>query len=286
MFKLFGNKKLFLLLLGLIFFTALMGISSIEKRDNLIWPEKFLKDSVSWMQGLIYRPAGYIAGFFENIGDLRVIHEENKTLKLTLSQYARDRAKLNTLEEENRRLTEALQFTEEQKGLNNYKFHIAHVVAVNPDAFNDTITINLGSKHGMKQNMLVTTTEGLIGRISEVNPLFATVQLLTDFNDQFNNSIGIAATVLGSEESFGIIQSYDEKENVLIMSQVNQNDTLKEGDIIITSGLGKLFPEGIEIGTVLSREVGDYGLTHIAKIAPAAKFDNFREVFVVEKPGM
>ncbi|NDI34032.1 rod shape-determining protein MreC [Chengkuizengella sediminis] len=286
MFKLFGNKKLFLLLLGLIFFTALMGISSIEKRDNLIWPEKFLKDSVSWMQGLVYRPAGYIAGFFENIGDLRVIHEENKTLKLTLSQYARDRAKLNTLEEENKRLTEALQFTEEQKELNNYKFHIAHVVAVNPDAFNDTITINLGSKHGMKLNMLVTTTDGLIGRISEVNPLFSTVQLLTDFNDQFNNSIGIAATVLGSEESFGIIQSYDEKENVLIMSQINQNDILKEGDIIITSGLGKLFPEGIEIGTVLSREVGDYGLTHIAKITPAAKFDNLREVFVVEKPGM
>ncbi|NBI29778.1 rod shape-determining protein MreC [Chengkuizengella marina] len=286
MFKLFGNKKLFLLLLGLIFFTALMGISSIEKRDNLIWPEKFLKDSVSWMQGLIYRPAGYIAGFFENIGDLRVIHEENKTLKLTLSQYARDRAKLNTLEEENKRLTEMLQFTEEQKELNNYKFHIAHVVAVNPDAFNDTITINLGSKHGMKLNMLVTTTDGLIGRISEVNPLFSTVQLLTDLNDQFNNSIGISATVLGSDQSFGIIQSYDENENVLIMSQINQNDTLKEGDIIITSGLGKLFPEGIEIGTVLSREVGDYGLTHIAKIAPSAKFDNLREVFVVEKPGM
>ncbi|MDP5272728.1 rod shape-determining protein MreC [Chengkuizengella axinellae] len=286
MFKLFGNKKLILLLLGLIFFTALMGISSIEKRDNFIWPEKFLKDSVSWMQGLIYRPAGYIAGFFENIVDLKVIHEENKALKLTLSQYARDRAKLNRLEEENERLMEELQFTEEQKKINDYKFHIAHVVSINPDAFNDTITINLGSEHGMELNMLVTTTDGLIGRISEVTPLNATVQLLTDFNDQFNNSIGISATVLGSEESFGIIQSYDEKENVLIMSQINQNDILKEGDVIITSGLGKLFPEGIEVGTVLSREVGDFGLTHIAKIKPAAKFENLMEVFVVEKPGM
>ncbi|MBO9599428.1 MAG: rod shape-determining protein MreC, partial [Cohnella sp.] len=50
------------------------------------------------------------------------------------------------------------------------------------------------------------------------------------------------------------------------------------------SGLGNVFPKGIIIGTVDSRQVGVFGLTHTAVITPAAKFDHLREVFVVVVP--
>src|SRR5690606_16323982 len=114
MIKLFGNKRLLISLIGLILFIALMGVT-LGNRGAVTWPEKMLQDTVAWMQGLIYKPAGYIAGFFEDVGSLHELHQENETLKRTLAHYARDTARMNVLEAENERLKEALEFTERQK---------------------------------------------------------------------------------------------------------------------------------------------------------------------------
>jgi rod shape-determining protein MreC len=135
--------------------------------------------------------------------------------------------------------------------------------------------------------MAVTTVDGLIGRVVRVAPFHSTVQLITNLNDKANNTKSIAATVLGNEEaSFGIIQSYDRAEGVLLMTKISQDDPLKVGDIIVSSGLGQVFPKGLVIGEVVEREVGEFGITHVAKIKPAADFSRLYEVFVVEMPEM
>jgi rod shape-determining protein MreC len=94
----------------------------------------------------------------------------------------------------------------------------------------------------------------------------------------------VSATVLGKEsESFGIIE-YDEVTGTLQMTKIDEADPLAKDDKVITSGVGSVFPRGIIIGTVVSRQVGDFGLTHTAIIKPAAQFDHLREVFVVVVP--
>ncbi len=292
MFKLLGNKRLFILLIGLIFFIALMGLT-LNKREPVTWPEKFVKDSISWMQGLIYRPARYIAGFFEDIHDLRVVYEENKALKRTLAQYARDTVRLNELEAQNKRLKEALGFTERQKQYDNYTYRIAEIVAVSPDPNNSTLVINLGEKDGIKENMAVVSVDGLVGRVVRVFPFHANVQPLTNLSDVSsgeNHTKAIAATIKGKEtESFGIIESYDEAKGILIMNKISQNDQMQVGDTVVTSGLGQVFPHGIVIGTVASRKVGAFGITYTANVKPAVDFTklgHLREVFVIEKPEM
>jgi rod shape-determining protein MreC len=298
LFKLLGNKRLVFLMLGFVFFMALMGFT-LGQREQMTWPEKFLQDSVSFMQSLLYKPAGYIAGFFEDVGNLHIVYEENQVLKRTLSQYARDTAKLNELKAQNERLTAALEFTERQKRLNRYRWRIAEVVGVSPDPFNNTIKINLGEKDGIQENWAVVSVDGLIGRVVRVSPFYSNVQLITDINVRVNNTKAIAATVAGKEsESFGMIESYElpgkdlvEKyrlprgQRYLIMSKIQSADPLQIGDTIVTSGLGGVFPRGIEIGTVVSREVGDFGITHTAMVKPSSQFRNLREVFVVEVPG-
>lgn len=285
MFKL-GNKKLFVLLLCFIIFIALMGLT-LEERVNTTWTEKFVVDSVSWTQGLFYKPAGYVAGFFKDIKKLNTVYEENKVLKRTLSQYARDRARLNTLEYENERLMEALQFTEKQKGMNDYTFRIAQVVSYSTDSFNHTLRINLGLQDQIHENMAVATPDGLIGRIMRVTEFHSTVQLISNIDEQTVNTKAIAATVQGKEHiSYGIIENYDEQDGVLLMTKIEQDDPLEVGDVVVTSGIGQVFPKGVVLGTVSSREVGEYGITHTAKIKPAAQLDHLREVFVIEVPEM
>ncbi|PZE19972.1 rod shape-determining protein MreC [Paenibacillus xerothermodurans] len=282
--KLFGNKRLLILLLGFICFIALMGLT-LGNRERMSWPERFITDTVSWTQGLFYKPAGYIAGFFEDIGQLRTIFEENKVLKQTLTKYARDTTRLNDLEQENIRLQEALGFTERQKQANNYTFRIAQVVAVNPDMLNNTIRINLGEKDGVKPNMAVMSVEGLVGRVTQVTPFYSIVQLLKGVDDTSNESKAISVTIKGKEnESFGILERYDLPTEKLIMTKIYPNDTMQPGDIVMTSGLGQVFPKGIEVGKVVSVGPGNFGISLEAVVEPFAPFDHLREVFVVITP--
>jgi rod shape-determining protein MreC len=286
-----GNKRLFFLLLGMILFIALMGLT-LGNRTRLSWPEKFLKDTVSFTEGLFYKPAGYIAGFFEDIRELRTIYEENKELKLTLTQYARDTQRLNELEAQNKRLKEALDFTERQKQANNYRYRIAEVVDASPDAFNHTITINLGEKDGIKPDMAVTTVDGLLGRVRTVSGFYSTVQLLNDMNDTDNNTKAISVTVKGKESSsFGVIESYEKDKNTgneyLVMTKVEQADPthpLAVGDTVVTSGLGQVFPPGIMVGKIVSIGEGEFGITPKVQVKPFASFTHIQEVFVVEVP--
>lgn len=269
-----------------MFFIAIMGITQAN-REAITWPEKWIADTVTWTQSIFNAPAAYVAGVFKDIRVMGDIYDENKALKKTLALYAKDVARLNKLEQENERLKEALQFTERQKARDNYIYRIAHVVSRSTDVYNNTIRIDLGSEDGIKENMAVTTDRGLIGRTVRVSSFYSTVELITNLELNEDNVKAISATVQGNETSFGIIQSYDRQKKTLLMTKIRHEDPLKEGDVIITSGLGGVFPKGLVIGTVVSRSAGELGtITHTAEIAPAAEFDplSLHEVFVVEVP--
>jgi rod shape-determining protein MreC len=282
LFKLMGNRKMLALMLFLILFVALFGIT-LGSREKLTLPERFVRDTVSWTQGLFNQPARFLAGLFEDIRDIRVTYDENKALRMTLAQYAKDTMKLNDLESQNVRLKDLLGFTERQKALNNYKYHVAEVVAYSPDSYSKVLNINIGAKDGIRKNMAVMSVDGLIGRIMATSEFYSTVQLLTG-NDSDNTAKGIAATVKGKEnESFGIV-SYDIDKQMLAMTKIPQTDPIAVDDIIITSGLGQVFPRGIVIGKVVSKEVDKFGLNYMAYIQPSANFTHLREVLVVEVP--
>lgn len=271
-------------MIGLIVFIAVMGFS-LGKREKLSWPENFIGDSVTFVQQWFYKPAGYIAGLFEDVRTMRDIYQENEQLRILASRYARDRITYNFLQQENERLMDALDFTERQKNMYKYKYVIAQVVAADLDPNNLAFKINLGSTDGIKPDMAVVSTDGLVGLVSRVFPLYSTVTPITQLNPDSPNPRAISATVVDKEgKSFGIVEDYDKGTGMLLMNRIAENDPLAEGDVVITSGLGNVFPRGLEIGTVESRQVGDFGLTYTAAIKPSAKLDRLTEVFVVIPP--
>src|SRR5690606_13797277 len=155
-----------------------MGLT-LNDNGRMTWPEKFVKDTLSFAQGLIYKPIAGVAGFFENVQSLRMIYDENAVLKRKLNDYVRDTTRLNFLEDQVTQLEEALAFTERQKKSNRYIWRYAEVIAASPDPFVHTININLGEQDGIRVNMPAATVDGLIGRVVAVAPFTSTVQLLT-----------------------------------------------------------------------------------------------------------
>ncbi len=268
-------------MIGLILFIALMGFTL--GRTRLTWPEKFLNDAFGTVQGALYRPVGAVADFFRDLGRLSDVYKENEQLRLTVAQYTQDQIRFNLLEADNKRLQEKLNFTEQQKNMDNYRYLIAQVVGSTSNPYEKTVTINLGSRDGVKPEMAVRTVDGLVGLVSTVKTFTSTVTLITNLDANTSKGTPVSATFLGKPESFGIIE-YDVEIGTLQMTKIDENDKPAEGDKVITSGLGSLFPKGIIIGTVKSSQVGDFGLTYTAVIEPAAKFDHLREVFVIVVP--
>lgn len=267
-------------MIGLIVFIAIMGFTL--SRTKLTWPEKFVVDAVGTVQGALYRPVAAVAEFIGDLGRLSDVYQENIKLRQTLAQYAKDQIKYNFIEAENERYKEQLGFTERQKQLYDYRYLIAQVVGSSSNPLDRTIRINLGERDGIRPDMAVTTTDGLVGLISRVSEFTSTVEPITGLDAESATDVQVAATVFGKEQlSFGIVDAYDSATGLLQMTKIDENDPMAVGDTVITSGLGNLFPRGIVIGTVTNRQVGDYGLTQKATIAPAAKFDHLREVFVV-----
>ncbi|GIO39873.1 cell shape-determining protein MreC [Paenibacillus antibioticophila] len=284
LFKLLSNKRLFIMLIGLILFIAVMGFT-LGPRTSLSWPEKFVKDTVGFVQYIFYKPAGAIAGFFEDISNLRNLQKENEELKIALAHYTRDKARFNWIEQENARLQNDLDFTNAQKEQYNYTWKIAHVISVNDDPVNRTIVLNIGGREGVKEGMAVSSAEGLVGVVSHVSNFTSTVKLVTTMDAMDPNSNGIAVTAQGKEnEVFGVIETYDLSSGTFQMSRIEDPKPLAKDDLIVSSGIGGVFPRGMIIGKVLDIHVGEYGLTYTATVKPAASFTDWKELFVVFEP--
>lgn len=270
--------------MGLILFIAVMGFT-LGSRTNLSWPEKFVKDTVGFIQYVFHKPAGYIAGFFEDVSELKALQEENEQLKIALAHYTRDKARFNFIEQEYKRLQDDLDFTKQQKELYDYTWKIAQVISVNNDPVNTTIVINIGRREGVKEGMAVSSSEGLVGVVSHVSNFSSTVKLATTMDARDPNSNGIAVTAQGKENDvFGVIESYDKETGTFLMSRIEDTKTLAKDDLIVSSGIGGVFPRGMIIGKVKDIQVGEFGLTYTATITPAASFADWKELFVVFVP--
>jgi rod shape-determining protein MreC len=280
----FGNKRLIIVLAGLVLLITVVGFTSRE-RANLTWPEMFFKDTFSVVQGIFYRPAQAFSRFVQELGDAYHVYQENRALKASLDQYAQVTAELRSLKAENERLRELLQA---KSTLRDYHFRFAEVVARNSDNWNNVITIDKGLKHGIKKDMAVMTAKGLIGRVQSVANFSATVELLTSFE----RSNHISAYILTEQtvngvKTFrpvtGVVEEYDPRERLLIMRKIPWGIKIEAKQQVITSGMGGVIPPNLPIGYVVRVEPDDYGLTQTAYIQPSADFSQLNEVMVVER---
>ncbi|WP_310551423.1 rod shape-determining protein MreC [Paenibacillus glufosinatiresistens] len=285
MFKLLGNKRLFIMLMTLVLFIVVMGFS-LGTRKSLSWPENFVRDTTGFVQSLFYKPAGAIAGFFEDVGNLKDMAEENERLKIVVAQYARDKVNYNLIKAQNQEYEKLLRFTKAQENKYNYEYHYAQVVSITTEPGNSTLVIDLGSRDGVKPNMSVISEKGMVGIVSQVSKFTSTVKLVTmmDSSDP-NSQPPIAATAVGKvDKTFGMIENYDPETDRLIMTRIDANDPIAKGDQVVSSGIGGVYPRGLIIGTVESVKTSDYGLTRTAIIDPAAKYEDWKQLLVVFTP--
>ncbi len=249
----------------------------MKERENITWPEQFLHDAVGWTQTVFYKPAHFVAGFFETVIEMKDIYEQNKVLKLQLNDYDLLASRVKDLKRENETLRKSL---DKKEALTDYKVWQATVVGRSPDRWYQTVKINKGHQSGIKPDMAVISADGLIGKVDKVSPFHSSIELISS-HDPSNR---ISAVVQGEKGPvFGLIQGYDQKQKVLLMKMIPIDQELKKGQTVTTSGLGGIFPKGLEIGKVVKVEPDKVEPTQTAYIEPAADLYDIHHLMVVDR---
>ncbi len=199
------------------------------------------------------------------------LRHENDTLRDQNLRLSLELLKLREAQLENARLHALLHFKSLQAAKKSYI--AARVIARNPARIANTILIDAGTDEGIQARMPVVTADGLVGRIVEVHGYTAIVQLLID------HSCRVSAVVQRHSRVNGIVSFED---GTFYLKNVSLRGDIKVGDLIVSSGLGELFPKGLYVGQVV--KVGDeaQGLFREVILAPGVNFHNLEEVFVLK----
>ncbi|KAF0819374.1 MULTISPECIES: rod shape-determining protein MreC [Cytobacillus] len=272
----FLNKRLIILLVSIIILVALIGFS-LKDRENLTWPEQFLKDTTGFIQNAVSSPVNYVAGFFENVEDLQNTYKENKDLKTRLDELARLESEVQRLKKDNTELREIL---DKKDSLSEFEPKQATVIGRNPDRWHELLIINKGKNAGIEPNMAVITSKGLIGKVKSSNTFTSTVQLLSSMDPTNRISAEIQA---GENNFFGLIEGYDKEKGLLLLKRIPYDAKVEKDQNVITSGLGGVFPKSLSIGKVVDVVPDEFGLTQTAYVKPGADFYDIGHVMVVKR---
>src|SRR5215475_9564056 len=147
----------------------------------------------------------------------------------------------------------------------------ARVIATSPDANSAVVFIDRGQREGVKKNMGVITPDGVVGKVIESFSGTAQVLLVTDRDS------GVGAMI---EESR--IQSPVKGlgEPLLNMSYVSNDDEVKIGERVVTSGMDRIFPRDLPVGTIVEVKQGSPPFKYI-RVRPAAQIEKLEEVIVL-----
>lgn len=183
-----------------------------------------------------------IASPFAAVGDwfsgLGVSRKEMDALAAQNDQLKSRLADLEEARQENERLRALVQFAEERK-LTKLG---ARVIGRPTSAWEGAVVIDRGSADGVVRGMPVLALQGLVGQVEEVSVNSSTVRLITD------SQSGVAA-MIQSNRAVGVVQG--SIDHTLSMNFVEKKSVPKVGDVVITSGLGGVYPKGLVVGDVI-----------------------------------
>lgn len=150
-----------------------------------------------------------------------------------------------------------------QKRFHTEHAHIAHVISRTLERNNQSLLINRGSLHGIKNNMIVLADNALVGKIINVYPWYARVQLITD------PACKVAAHC-AQTNAHGIAHGLG-KNNKTMLEHVSHLDEIKVGDVVVSSGKGLIFPQGFALGKVAQVETKH--VHHEVQLQPLCDFE-------------
>lgn len=270
--KFFKNKLAVTVVVLSVSFLGIIVFS--VKRDNKSFIESGAGAALNPIQKVFYKIGDSVKGTVDFAVNFSKVKKENDELRGKNDEYENMEIEYNSLKEENEKLRDMVDFKEQ---FSDYDYLGTNVIGKVGNSFLDGYQIDKGSNYGVEVGMVVTTSKGLVGQITSVSSNSAIVQSLA------NENISVAAKVQSTNEITGVVKGYKNSRNKLLAKVYHLpiDSEVKEGDVILTSGLGKVYPKDLKIGKVVSIDEDKGKVMKIATIEPYVDFNKLEEMFIV-----
>ncbi|OUS31730.1 rod shape-determining protein MreC [Gammaproteobacteria bacterium 45_16_T64] len=253
-------------------FCAVLSIMLIfvDHRTDMLKPVRY---SLSFLlvpiQYISDTPARIASWSSDSVKSRETLEKENIALANQVRLLERRVQKLASTIAENKRLKELMN----SSAIVDDRVIVGEIIGVDPDPYRHEVIINKGARDDLYEGQAVLDADGLMGQIVEVGPITSRVLLISDTTHGLPvhaNRNGVRAIAVGS----GVLDK-------LKLIHVPDTADLKEGDLLVSSGLGGRFPKGYPVGVVsmVSHDPGQPFATVEAR--PTAHLDRSRYVLLV-----
>ncbi len=213
--------------------------------------------------------ADAFVGYFQGIGQLQ---QDNKQLKQQLLDLTWENNRLHEYVYENERLRKLLNF--KQRNALRFTLLGARVISRSPSNWYSTLVVDRGAVDGVREDMVVVSAAGLVGRVNAVGPYKADILPILDRE-------GAVGAMVSESSTQGVIEGNKEEPGVLRMIHLPYDASLNPGQVVVTSGLGGIFPRNIPIGEIEKFDSSSSKLDKYALVRPYVDFNRLEEVFIV-----
>ncbi|WP_406946818.1 rod shape-determining protein MreC [Marinobacter salarius] len=224
---------------------------------------------VHWLGNAPSELSDWVASLFTTREDLQ---EENEALRARLLILERRALKYAALASENNELRKLMNSSE----VLDDRVIVGEIVGVSPDPFSHEVVINKGSRDGVVVGQAILDANGLMGQVQQTSSFTSRVLLVSDSSHAVPVEVvrnGLRAILLGNGDT-----------SALELVHVPDTADIREGDLLVSSGLGGRFPKGYPVAEVdqISKEPGEPFVK--IRATPMAELNRSRLVLVVFSP--
>jgi len=227
---------------------------------------------VLWIRANVLGVLGSASKWMGVVSQYRALKLENELLRERLALFAYENSLMKEAYLENIRLRKLLGF----KKRSPFKVIPARILSNQVEGFSHAYLLDVGKADGVRRNLPVLSSEGLVGKTVVVAGGTAVVQALDDLNYR------VAAMIQRSRVR-GILEPTESGK--LLLKYVPILSDVRVGDVVITSGVSRIYPKGVEIGVVTKIESPPTELFKRIEVKPFVDLENLEEVFVVLTSG-
>lgn len=268
--KFFTPKRI---LLAVVFFCVVLTATSFFT-DKLITP---LRNAFSYIVVPIQNGINSIGSVLvDNDNKKKTIEElqaQNKELESELESLKAENEALKGDEDE---LSTLRNFYSMESQLASYTKVGARVIGTTSTNWNQSFTIDQGSKNGIKVDMNVITDKGLVGIVTEVYDSYSVVTTMIADNSNVSAMDERTKDLCIVEGDITLMDS-----RIVKLSRIKTNAQMQSGDKVVTSNISSKYLPGLLVGYVKDITTDDSGLSKSGNLIPAADFDHLTDVIVI-----
>ena len=247
-------------------------MATVYSREGESGPLHTVQGAVSSLSSSLKLLGASASSGARNVGDAIT---DASASDATLSELREQNAELRQLvaqTEEYRQEVERLQGLLDLRDSSGAEGVGGRIIGRNTDAWNQTVTIDVGSSSGVTSGLTVMGPNGVIGQVVSTTDATSTVRLLSDPQSG-------AAALIQSSRAEGVVRG--SLDGLLYLENVDSDVQVSVGDVVLTSGLGGSYTRGLLIGTVVKIEGNQGDATRRIVVSQNDEAKSLEEVVVV-----